>query len=107
MIYGLFRHSLRNVPDLLHECGVKIRDEIVVFWWHSFGPVCSALIRSRRLAGMKPNGWRWHPDGMFVNTLAKRHSLMCVPYTKQVRRLNRLVSDFIWCRRQFRTEIQT
>jgi len=33
MLYVRFPLSLRNVEELLHERGVKISHETVLFWW--------------------------------------------------------------------------
>jgi putative transposase len=47
MLYVRFPLSLRNVEDLLHECGVEISHETVRFWWHRFGPMFAAEIRRK------------------------------------------------------------
>ena len=38
MMYVRFPLSLRNVEDLLHECGIKVSHETTRFWWNSFWP---------------------------------------------------------------------
>ena len=37
MLYVRFPLSLRNVEDLLHECGVDASYKPVRYWWHRFG----------------------------------------------------------------------
>ena len=36
--YIRFPLQLRNVEDLLHECGIGICHRTVRCWWHRFGP---------------------------------------------------------------------
>ncbi|WP_082649302.1 hypothetical protein [Ruegeria atlantica] len=43
MMYVRFPLSLRNVEDLLHECGIEISHETVRFWWNRFGPMFAAV----------------------------------------------------------------
>ena len=62
MLYVRFPLSLRNVEDLLHECGIDISHEAVRFWWHRFGPIFASEIRKRRIEGMRSIRWRWHLD---------------------------------------------
>src|SRR5208337_549753 len=59
--------SLRNVEDLLAECGIDISHETVRLWWNRFGPMFAAEIRKKRVAHMRgyPQ-WRWHLDEVFV-----------------------------------------
>jgi len=47
MLYVWFPLSLRNVEDLLHECGVDISHEMMRFWWNRFGPLFAAEIRKK------------------------------------------------------------
>ena len=75
MMYVRFPLSLRNVEDLLHECGVEISHETVRFWWNRFGPLFAAEIRKRRIEGMKSSRWRWHLDEVFVKINGERHYL--------------------------------
>ena len=56
MMYVRFPLSLRNVEDLLHERGVEISHETVRFWWHRFGPMFAAEIKTRRIEGMRSSG---------------------------------------------------
>ena len=49
MLYVRFPLSLRNVEDLLHECGIDISHETVRFWWNRFGPLFAAEIRRKRV----------------------------------------------------------
>ena len=37
MLYVRFPLSLRNVEDLLHERGVDVSYEAILYWWHRFG----------------------------------------------------------------------
>jgi putative transposase len=62
MMYIRFPLSLRNVEDLLHECGIEISHEKVRFWWNRFGPLFAAEVRKRRVEGMKSSRWQWHLD---------------------------------------------
>ena len=43
-----FAPSLRNVEDLLHECGIEVSHETVRFWWQRFGPMFAVEIRTNR-----------------------------------------------------------
>jgi len=58
MLYVRFPLSLRNIEDLLHERGVDISHETVLFWWLRFGPIFAAEIRKRRIEGMRSSHWR-------------------------------------------------
>ncbi len=58
--------SLRNLEDLLHECGIEISHETVRFWWNRFGPMFAAEIRERRVSGMRSSHGRWHLCEVFV-----------------------------------------
>jgi len=75
MLYVRFPLSLRNVEDLLHECGIDISHEAVRFWWHRFGPIFASEIRKRRIEGMRSSHWRWHLDEMFVKINGEQHYL--------------------------------
>ena len=75
MMYIRFPLSLRNVADLLHECGIAICHETVRFWWHPFGPMFAAQIRKRRVEGMRSRPWRWHLDEVFVKIHGEQHYL--------------------------------
>ena len=44
MMYVRFQLSLRDVEDLLHECGIDISHESVRFLWNRFGPMFAAEI---------------------------------------------------------------
>ena len=39
MFYIQFPLSLRNMEDLVHECGIEISHETVCYWWNRFGPM--------------------------------------------------------------------
>jgi len=44
MLYVRFPLSLRNVEDLLFECGIHHCQETVRLWWNRFGPMFAADI---------------------------------------------------------------
>jgi putative transposase len=50
MVYVRFPLSLRNVEDILHECGIEISHEKVRFWWNRFGLQFAAGIREQRVS---------------------------------------------------------
>ena len=50
MFYIQFPLSLRNVEDLLHECGIEISHETVCYWWNRFSPIFASQIH-KGLAG--------------------------------------------------------
>tara|TARA_R110002124_G_C8907316_1_gene510314 strand:- start:1061 stop:1432 length:372 start_codon:yes stop_codon:yes gene_type:complete len=75
MMYIRFPPSLRNVEDLLHECGIDIAHETVRFWWNRFGPMFAAQIRKRRVASQKFSNWTWHLDEVFVKINGELHHL--------------------------------
>jgi transposase-like protein len=50
MMYVRFPLSLRNVEDILHECGIEISHEKVRFWWNRFGLQFAAGIREQRVS---------------------------------------------------------
>jgi putative transposase len=52
MLYIRFRLSLRNVEDLLHECGLEISHDTVRDWWNRVGPMFAAEIRRKRVDRM-------------------------------------------------------
>jgi len=67
MMYVRCPLSLRNVEDLLHECGIDITHETVRFWWNRFGTIFAAEIRRSRVQAMRSfRHRRWHLDEMFV-----------------------------------------
>jgi putative transposase len=74
MLYLRFPLSLRNVEDLLFECGIDICHETVRFWWNRFGPLFAADIRRQRACQMQ--GFRhWHLDEVFVQINGETHYL--------------------------------
>ncbi|WP_068111628.1 IS6 family transposase [Pseudoruegeria marinistellae] len=76
MMYVRFPRSLRNVEDVLHECGIDVSHEAVRFWWHRFGPMFAAESRQKRAERLRSRPqWRWHLDGMFVRISGERHYL--------------------------------
>jgi len=67
MLYIRFPLSLRNVEDLLFECGYDLCHETVRLWWNRFGPLFAVDIRHRRVSRMRGfRHWRWHLDEMYV-----------------------------------------
>jgi putative transposase len=76
MMYIRFPLSLRNVEDLLHECGIDVSYESVRFWWQRFGPKFASEIRKKRSQSMhNHSNWKWHLDEMFVKINGERHYL--------------------------------
>ena len=75
MLYVRFPLSLRNVENLLHERGIEVSHETVLFWWHRFGPMFASEIRKRRIEGMRTSHWQWHLDEVFVKINGERHYL--------------------------------
>ena len=67
--------SLRQVEDLLFECGIDICHETVRFWWNRFGPMFAAEIRKRRVQNRSYSCWRWHLDEVFVRINGEAHYL--------------------------------
>ena len=53
MLYVRYPLSLRNVQDMLHERGLDISHETVLFWCNRFGPTFAAEIRRRRVDRMR------------------------------------------------------
>ena len=76
MMYVRFPLSLRNIEDLLHECGVDICHETVRYWWNRFGPLFAREIRKKRMHPT-PNhsNWKWHLDQVFVKINGETHYL--------------------------------
>lgn len=74
MMYVRFSLSLRNVEDLLHECGIDISHETVSFWWNRFGPMFAAEIRRKRASRMRSySNWPLHLDEVFVKINGETH----------------------------------
>jgi putative transposase len=61
-LYLRFTLSLRDVEDLLAECGVAVSYETVRRWVNHFGPMIAADPRKRRL---KPHT-TWHLDEVYL-----------------------------------------
>ncbi|CAH2395146.1 IS6 family transposase [Mesorhizobium escarrei] len=76
MLYVRFPLSLRNVEDLLHECGIDVSHESIRFRWNRFGPMFAAELRRKRAKRMRflPQ-WQWHLDGVFVKINGETHYL--------------------------------
>lgn len=53
MMYVRYPLSLRNVEDLLHECGINITHETERFWWNRFGVIFAAEIRRCHVQAMR------------------------------------------------------
>ena len=69
MMYIRYPLSLRNVEDLLHECGIDITHETVPFWWNRFGTIFAAEIRRNRVQVMRSFRHRqWHLDEGYCQT---------------------------------------
>ena len=66
MTYIRFPLSLRNLEDLLHECGIDICHETVRYWWNRFSPLFAAEIRKCRIYRHLYLSCRWNLDEAFV-----------------------------------------
>ena len=76
MMYVKYPLSLRNVEDLLAECGIDICHETVRFWWNRFGPLFAAEIRRKRVHRVRQvTPWRWHLDEVYVKINGQMHYL--------------------------------
>jgi putative transposase len=76
MMYVWFPLSLRNVEDLLNECGIDVSHETVRFWWNRFGPMFAAEIRKNRVSPMRAySNWQRHLDEAFVKINGETHYL--------------------------------
>jgi putative transposase len=76
MMYVRYPLSLRNVEDLLHECGIDITYETVRFWWNRFGTIFAAESRRNRVQAMRHfQHRRWHLDEVFVKINGVKHYL--------------------------------
>jgi putative transposase len=70
--------SLRNVEDLLNECGIEVSHESIRFWAERFGPYFARQIRRTRTRRMELfTHWRWHVDEVVVKINGKRRYLWC------------------------------
>ena len=76
MLYVRFPLSLRNVEDLLHECGIDVSHETVRYWWNRLGPLFAAEIRKKRVQQVRAySSWQWHLDEVFVTINGQTHYL--------------------------------
>ena len=75
MMYVRYPLSLRQVEDILFECGIDICHETVRFWWNRFGPMFAAEIRKRRVLRHSYSNWRWHLDEVFGKINGETHYL--------------------------------
>ena len=75
MMYIRYPLSLRQVEDLLFECGIDVCHETVRYWWNRFGPMFAGEIRKRRVHGGNWSNWRWHLDEVFVRINGETHYL--------------------------------
>ena len=53
VLYIRYPLSLRQVEELLFECGIDICNETVRLWWNWFGPMFAAEIRRKRAEGLR------------------------------------------------------
>jgi len=76
MLCVCFPLSLRNVEDLLHECGIDVSHETIRLWWNRFGPMFATEIRRKRVLQTRasPN-WQWYLDEVFVKINGETHYL--------------------------------
>ena len=63
--------SLRDVEDLLADCGVDVKFETVKCWADKFGPAIAANIRKAR--GRAESGW--YLDELVVRINGKRMNM--------------------------------
>jgi len=76
MIYVHCPLSLRNIEDLLFECGIDISHDTVRFWWSRLGPIFAADIGCQRMSRMTGfRHGRWHLGEMFVKINGATHYL--------------------------------
>jgi putative transposase len=75
MLYARLPPSRRDVEDLLHERGIKVSHEAVRYWWLQVGPAFAAVIRRKRVRGIRMFPWRWHLDDVFVKVNLMQHHL--------------------------------
>jgi len=67
MTYVRFPLSLRNVEELLHERGIDISHETVLYWWNRFGPLFAAEIRRKRIQQKRTHSnWQLYLGDVFV-----------------------------------------
>ena len=76
LLYVKYPPSLRNVEDLLAECGIDVCHETVRQWWNRFGPMFAAEIKKKRIGARRgiPE-WQWHLDEVFVKINGELHYL--------------------------------
>jgi len=76
MMYVRFPLSLRNAEDLLHERGIDVSHETLLYWWNRFDPMFASEIRRKRVRS-SPNysNWQWHVDEVFVKINGEHHYL--------------------------------
>lgn len=67
-LYYRFTLSLRDVEELLADCGVDVTYETVRCWANKFGPAIAANLRRARPQGHS----KWHLDEMVVRIGGKR-----------------------------------
>lgn len=67
MLYVRFSPSLRNMEVLLHERGVEISHESVLFWWNVLDAMFASDTRNRRFQQLHAvSNPLWHLDEVFV-----------------------------------------
>jgi putative transposase len=72
MLYVRFPLPLRNVDDLLHERGIEISDETVLYWWNRFGPMLTAEMKGKRVEAIRAHR-HWHLDEVYVKINGVMH----------------------------------
>lgn len=76
MIYVRFPLSLRNVEDVLHECGVDVCPESVRLWGDRFESIFVSKIRVRRASYMRQiTQWQWRLGEVSVEINGVTHCL--------------------------------
>ena len=62
------------LKDLLHERGIDVSHETILYWRNRFGPLFASEIRKRRADRLKSSAnWQWHLDEVFVKVNGVRH----------------------------------
>lgn len=67
--------SLRNVKGLPYERGIEVGHETVWFGRRRSGPMSTAEIHSKLLAGTRSSCWRWHLEEVFLRMNDVQHYL--------------------------------
>ena len=67
-LYFRFTLSIRDVEELLAQCGIEASREAVRCWVNKFGPLMARSLRRRK----QPPTSRWHLDEMLAKVGGKR-----------------------------------